>query len=57
MAKPWSKSRTEDGLWLLLGDNRVARLVDSRAEDDILIDFILAGLNWAAAKRVLDGDE
>ena len=50
---PWTKEHAADGLWLLMGGKKVARIVDERASDDIIVDFILAGLNWAAEKNAL----
>ena len=50
---PWTKWRNDEGLWLVLGGKKVARIADERASDDILIDFIIAGLSWAGEKNAL----
>ena len=53
MTDPWSKLRDSECLWLLMGGKKVARIVDGRSADDIIVDFVIAGLNWAASKNAL----
>ena len=53
MSEPWAKLRDSEGLWLLMGGKKVARIVDERSADDIIVDFVIAGLNWAASKNAL----
>ena len=53
MTEPWAKLRDSEGLWLLMGGKKVARIVDGRSADDIIVDFVITGLNWAASKNAL----